>query len=183
MKLIVGLGNPGRKYAKTRHNLGYMTLDALANLLGITIDKVGFNGVYATIKYMGQDALLLKPTTFMNLSGIAVNEAMRYFKIPIEDLLVVYDEMALDPGSLRLRPGGSSGSHNGVQNIIEQLQNDQFKRIRLGIGKPPFSGIDYVLGKPSKEEQKLIKDAVDRAAEAIVDYLKHDFNYAMNHHN
>jgi PTH1 family peptidyl-tRNA hydrolase len=181
--LIVGLGNPGRKYAKTRHNLGYMTLDALADELGITIDKVGFGGVYTTIKYMNQDAMLLKPTTFMNLSGLSVSEAMRYFKIPIDDLLVVYDEMALDPGVLRLRPGGSSGSHNGVQNIIDQLQNDQFKRIRIGIGKPPFSGIDYVLGKPSKEEQKLIKEAVNKAATAITDYLKNDFNYAMNHHN
>jgi PTH1 family peptidyl-tRNA hydrolase len=160
-----------------------MTLDALADELGITIDKASFNGVYATIKYLGQDALLLKPTTFMNLRGIAVSEAMRYFKIPIEDLVVVYDEMALEPGVLRLRPGGSSGSHNGVQNIIDQLQNDQFKRIRLGIGKPLASGIDYVLGKPGKEEQKLIKEAIVKAVAALIDYLKYDFNYAMNHHN
>ena len=183
MKLIVGLGNPGKKYAKTRHNLGYMTLDRLAHQLGITIDKVGFKGEYAIIRYLEQDAILFKPTTFMNLSGTAVGEIMRYYKIGIEDLVVIYDEMALDPGPLRLRPGGSSGSHNGVQNIIDNLNSDQFKRMRLGIGKPPFNGVDYVLGKPTKEETPLISDAIDRAKDAVLDYLKFDFSHAMNHYN
>jgi len=183
LKLIVGLGNPGKKYAKTRHNLGYQTIDKLAHELGITIDKTAFKSEYAIIKYLGHDVMLLKPTTFMNLSGQAVSEAMRYYKIEIEDLLVVYDEMAFDPGEIRLRLGGSSGSHNGVQNIIETLQNDQFKRIRIGIGKPPFNGVDYVLGKPGKDELKLIEQSIDRAIASIIDYLKFDFLHAMNHFN
>lgn len=183
MKLIVGLGNPGKKYAKTRHNLGYMVIDRLADELGITVDKTAFQGEYAIIKYLGHDAMLLKPTTFMNLSGNAVQEAMRYFKIEIEDVLVIYDEMALEPGVIRLRPGGGSGSHNGVQNIIDQLQSEQFKRIRIGIGKPPFDGVDYVLSKPSKEEQTAIDEAIKRAAEAVIAYLKHNFSYAMNNFN
>jgi PTH1 family peptidyl-tRNA hydrolase len=183
LKLIVGLGNPGKKYAKTRHNLGYQTLDRFAHELGITIDKTAFKSEYALVKYLGHDLMILKPTTFMNLSGQAVSEAMRYYKIELDDLLVVYDEMAFDPGEIRLRLGGSSGSHNGVQNIIDALQNDQFKRIRIGIGKPPFAGIDYVLGKPSKTEQKLIDEAIDKALAAIIDYLKYDFLHAMNHFN
>ncbi|HAV20175.1 MAG TPA: aminoacyl-tRNA hydrolase [Firmicutes bacterium] len=183
MKLIVGLGNPGKKYAKTRHNLGYRVIDKIAHLLGITIDKVGFKGEFAQVKYLGQDVIFFKPTTFMNLSGTAVADIMRYFKIEMDDLLVIYDEMALDPGVLRLRLNGSSGSHNGVQNIIDNLQSDQFKRIRLGIGKPPFSGVDYVLGKPSKEEALLIEETIVRGAEATLDYLKFDFNHAMNHFN
>lgn len=183
LKLIVGLGNPGKKYTKTRHNLGYLTLDKLAHEIGITIDKVAFKSEYTTIKYLGHDVMLMKPTTFMNLSGQAVSEAMRYFKIELEDLLVIYDEMAFEPGEFRLRLGGSSGSHNGVQSIIDSLQSDQFKRIRIGIGKPPFTGVDYVLGKPSKEEQILIDKAIDNAVAAIADYLKHDFLHAMNHFN
>jgi PTH1 family peptidyl-tRNA hydrolase len=183
LKLIVGLGNPGRKYAKTRHNLGYMVLDHIADDLGINIDKTGFKGEYVIIKYLDQDVMLLKPTTFMNNSGASVSEAMRYFKITPDDLLIIYDEMALDPGVLRLRPGGSSGSHNGVQSVIDHLQTDQFKRMRLGIGKPPSSGIDYVLGKPSKEDRKLIDEAIIKASEATLDYLKHGFSHAMNQFN
>ncbi len=183
MKLIVGLGNPGKKYAKTRHNLGYMTIDRIGGKLGITIDKPGFRSEYAIVKYMGTDAMFLKPATFMNLSGLAVHEALRYYKIDIEDLLVVYDEMALEPGTLRLRPGGGSGSHNGVQNIIDQLQSDAFKRIRIGIGRPLENGIDYVLGKPSKEEKPLVEMAIDKAADAVLDFLKHNFNHAMNNFN
>jgi len=183
VKLIVGLGNPGKKYAKTRHNLGYMVIDRIAHELGITIDKKSFQGDYVLIKYLAQDVILLKPTTFMNLSGNAVGEVMRYYKIELTDLIVIYDEMALEPGVVRLRPGGGSGSHNGVQNIIDQLQSEQFKRIRLGIGKPPFTGVDYVLSKPSKEEQKLIDEAIQKAAEAVLAYLKHNFSYAMNNFN
>ncbi len=183
MKLIVGLGNPGKKYAKTRHNLGYQVIDAFAHEIGITIDKVAFKSESALIKYLNEDVLLLKPTTFMNLSGTAVAEAIRYYKIAIDELLVIYDEMALEPGVLRLRPFGSSGSHNGVQNIIDQLQTQTFKRIRIGIGKPPYDGVDYVLGKPTKEEQMVINQTILKAKDAIIDYLKHGFSHAMNQYN
>ncbi|MDD4006333.1 MAG: aminoacyl-tRNA hydrolase, partial [Bacilli bacterium] len=146
MKLIVGLGNPGKKYEKTRHNLGYRVIDSLADSLGFSIDKVAFNGLYAKETIFGEPVILFKPTTYMNLSGTAVQEIKAYFNIAIDDVLIIYDDMALEPGRIRLRPSGSSGGHNGIQNIIEVLKTEDIKRLRIGIGEPEFNGMDYVLG-------------------------------------
>ena len=136
MKLIVGLGNPGKKYEHTRHNVGFDTVDLLADLAQIDVDKESFKGLVGRGKIFDQDVMILKPQTYMNLSGESVSELVRYFKIAIEDILIVYDDMALPPGKLRLRPGGSSGGHKGMQNIIENLQTENIKRIRIGIGEP-----------------------------------------------
>lgn len=183
MKLIVGLGNPGKKYEHTRHNMGFDTLDLFADLAMIDIDKESFKGLVGRGKLFGQDVLLLKPQTFMNLSGESVREIVNYFKIEIEDILVIYDDMALEPGRIRLRPSGSSGGHKGMQNIIEHLGTEDIKRIRIGIGEPTYDTIDYVLSKPTKEERDAIDEAIKEAVDALKDILKSNFDRAMTKYN
>ena len=183
MKLIVGLGNPGKKYEKTRHNLGYRVVDRLADTLGFDIDKEAFNGFYAKESIFGEQVLLFKPTTYMNLSGTAVQEIASFFKIELQDILIIYDDMALEPGRIRLRPAGSSGGHNGIQNIIEVFKTEDIKRMRIGIGEPENNGVDYVLGKPTKAQAELIDIAIGEASEAIKDYLRNGFTSAMAKYN
>ncbi|MFA7032172.1 MAG: aminoacyl-tRNA hydrolase [Bacilli bacterium] len=184
MKLIVGLGNPGKKYEKTRHNMGFMALDLLSSLSQIDVDKDVFHGLLGRGKIFDEDVYLFKPMTFMNLSGTAVREVVSYFKIDIDDIIIIYDDMALNPGQIRLRKSGSSGGHKGMQNIIENLQTDDLKRIRIGIGEPgEWDVIDYVLGKPLKEDQPLIDEAIESAVEAIKETIKTDFDRAMNKFN
>ena len=183
MVLIVGLGNPGTKYEKTRHNMGFRVLDLLSEETGIEVTKEVFNGLLGRGKIFDNDVLLFKPTTYMNLSGTAVQQVVHYFKVNIDDIIVVYDDMALAPGSIRMRIQGSSGGQKGIQNIIEQLGTDKIKRIRVGIGEPIDNAIDYVLGKPTKEEEPLINDAVIRAVEAIKEALKSSFEKAMTKYN
>lgn len=185
MKLIVGLGNIGKQYQGTRHNLGFEVIDAFSDMISCDIDRHDFKGNYGILKqsFAGEPIILLKPETYMNLSGESVRLISDYFKIPTDDIIVVYDDMALPVGKIRLRPSGSSGSHNGIKNIILHMGTENIKRIRVGIGEPAFTGVDYVLGKPSKEERPLLDDAVEQACKALRDYLKHGWNYAMNHYN
>ena len=183
MILIVGLGNPGKKYALTRHNMGFRVIDLLSDEAGIDVDKEVFNGLLGRGKIFNEDVLLFKPTTFMNLSGTAVQQVVHYFKINTEDIIVCYDDMALAPGAIRLRIQGSSGGQKGIQNIIDQLGTDQIKRIRVGIGEPSDNAIDYVLSKPLKEEEPLIDDAVNRSVEALKEAMKSSFEKAMTKYN
>lgn len=183
MKLIVGLGNPGTKYASTRHNMGFRVVDLLAEQTAIEVSKEVFNGLLGRGKIFNEDVLLFKPTTFMNLSGTAVQQVVHYFKIDLDDIIVIYDDMALNPGTIRLRLSGSSGGQKGIQNIIECLSSDKIKRIRIGIGEPLDNAIDYVLGKPTKEEAPLIEDAIKRASEAIKEAMKSSFEKAMTMYN
>lgn len=183
MKLIVGLGNPGKKYEGTRHNMGFMAVDLFSDVSKIDIDREAFQGLLGRGKVLDQDVMLFKPTTFMNLSGNAVREVVNYFKIDVNDVVVIYDDMALAPGTIRLRLGGSSGGQKGMQNIIEQLGTDKIKRIRVGIGEPEDNAIDYVLSKPLKEEKILIDQALENAKDALVMYLKKGFEVAMNNYN
>ncbi len=183
MKLIVGLGNPGRKYEHTRHNMGFDVVDLFSELAQIDVDKESFKGLVGRGKVFDEDIFILKPQTFMNLSGESVVEIVNYFKIDINDIIVVYDDMALAPGRIRLRPGGSSGGHKGMQNIIDHLNNSDIKRIRVGIGEPTYDTIDYVLSKPSKEERELIDQAIVDAANALKDILKTNFDKAMTKYN
>ena len=180
MKLIVGLGNPGKKYEHTRHNMGFDVIDLFSDLAQIDIDKEVFNGLLGRGKVLGQDIILFKPTTFMNLSGTAVRQVVIYFKIDINDIVVVFDDMAIPVGNIRLRVEGSSGGHKGMQNIIEQLGTEQIKRIRVGIGEPEIDVIDYVLTKPNKDEKPLIEDALKNAVEALKESLKSTFEKAMS---
>lgn len=183
MKLFVGLGNPGKKYEKTRHNMGYMVLDRFALRAQVDVDKEAFKGLFCRFTYEGEDILLLKPLTFMNLSGESVREIVSFFKIDLHDVYVVYDDLALEPGKIRLRTTGSSGGHNGMQNIIDLLKTKDLKRIRIGIGEPRFDPVDYVLGKPTKDEEPLIEQALDKAVEAMVTIIQHGFSKAMNTFN
>ncbi len=183
MVLIVGLGNPGSKYEHTRHNMGFRVIDLLAAETGIDVTKEVFNGLLGRGKIFDQDVLLFKPTTYMNLSGTAVQQVVHYFKIDMNDIIVCFDDMALNPGHIRLRLSGSSGGQKGMQNIIDNLSTDKLKRIRVGIGEPTYDVIDYVLGKPSKDDEPLISDAVSRAVEAIKEAMKSSFEKAMTKYN
>ncbi len=183
MKLIVGLGNPGKEYQRTRHNMGFMALDAFADKMQVDIDKESFQGIYGRLRLEEDDYLLLKPLTYMNLSGQSVRAICDYFKIAVENIIVIYDEMALPPGKIRLREKGSSGGHKGMQSIIEHMGSDAIKRIRIGIGEPTYNVIDYVLGKPSKEDQTLIDEAINHTVDALKMIIKKDFHHAMSKFN
>ena len=157
MKLIVGLGNPGREYEGTRHNCGFMVIDKLAEKLNVSVDQNKFKGLYVKFKYHGEDVILLKPQTYMNLSGESVSTLMQFFKIEIEDLLVIYDDLDMPVGKLRLRKTGSAGGHNGIKNIIAHLNSQDFKRIRVGIDRHKYMKVvDYVLSRFTKEETDAI---------------------------
>ena len=183
MKLIVGLGNPGKKYEGTRHNMGFMTVDLLSDLAQIDVDKEIFNGLLGRGQIFNEDVMIFKPTTYMNLSGTAVQQVVHYFKIDLQDIIVVCDDMAINVGRIRLRQKGSSGGQKGLQNIIDCLGSDQFKRIRVGIGEPEYDSVDFVLGKPTKDELPLIEEAIKNAVEAIKEAIKTDFDRAMTKFN
>lgn len=183
MKLIVGLGNPGKEYAHTRHNMGYDVVDLFAESLGLDIDKEGFKGLYTKAKYFDNDLILLKPTTYMNLSGDSIILVMNYFKIENKDLIVIYDDMDTNVGNIRLKIKGSSGGHNGIKSIINNLKTEEFERIRIGIGKPKYNTIDFVLTKPLKDEEDLFIKAKEDAVKALKIALKESFNKAMTLYN
>ncbi|MBR2907171.1 MAG: aminoacyl-tRNA hydrolase [Clostridia bacterium] len=152
--LVVGLGNPGKEYAETRHNVGFRFIDALAQKQGVRIDRAKFHSLVADVTLSGKRILLVKPQTFMNSSGIAVKEAADFYKIPPERILVVYDDISLDPGRVRVRKKGSDGGHNGMKSIIGHLSSDAFPRVRIGVGAKPhkdYDLADWVLGVPSAE--------------------------------
>ena len=183
MYLIVGLGNPGKKYEHTRHNMGFDTIDLLSDLSKIDVDKEVFSGLLGRGKIFDKDVMLFKPTTYMNLSGTAVRQVVDYFKIDVSDIIVICDDMALEVGTIRLRMKGSSGGQKGLQNIIDHLNTEEFKRIRIGIGHPEDDTIDYVLSKPLKEERPMIDEAIHDAVEAIKEALRTDFDRAMSKFN
>ena len=186
MKLIVGLGNPGKEYEETRHNMGFMAIDRFLDSLGYSIEREGFKGEYVVIKnqVFSDSIMVLKPLTYMNLSGESVREAVNFYKIALEDIIVVYDDMSIPVGSIKLKGDGSSGGHNGIKSIIANLGTEKFKRIKVGIGEPPFKNpIDYVLGKPQGEDKIKTDAALDNAAKALADILKKDFAYAQNRYN
>lgn len=184
MKLIVGLGNPTKEYAKTRHNVGFRVIDRLADELNVTLSPSKFKGDYVKFKYKGEDVIFLKPMTYMNLSGESVIQVMHYFKCDLDDLLVIYDDLDMPTGKLRLRESGGAGGHNGIKNIIEHVKGKNFKRIRIGIDKnPQIKVVDYVLGRFSKEEEKLIDEGVEKAMKAVELYLDKGFAAAMNQYN
>ena len=185
MRLFVGLGNPGRQYEGTRHNMGYMAVDKFMELVHADFDRSGFKGVYGIVKNpaLVEPIIVLKPETFMNLSGESVVECASFYKIDVEDIVVVYDDMAIAEGQIRLRLDGSSGGHKGIQNIIDKLGTEKIKRIRIGIGEPQFDSIDFVLGKPSAESMPLIEEATDNAAKALLDIERRGFQFAMTRYN
>ena len=184
--LIVFLGNPGPKYECTRHNAGFMTADAMAKKLGVSINKLRFKALTASAEINGEKVLLMKPQTFMNLSGEAVGEAARFYKVPPEHVIVVSDEISLPLGKLRVRPKGSAGGHNGLKSIIAHLGSDAFPRIRLGVGTPPhpdYDMADWVLSVFRNQDLEDMLSASDRAAEAVITYITDGPERAMNKFN
>ena len=185
MFVIVGLGNPGKKYEKTRHNMGFLAIDKLAEKYDINVNKLKHKALVGDGFISGQKALLVKPQTYMNLSGESVREIVSYYDVNLEDLIVIYDDFDLETGAIRIRKKGSAGSHNGMKSIIGQIQSKDFPRIRIGIGKSGggAEGKDFVLGKTSKQDEKLIEDAVERAADAVGCILEKGIDNAMNEYN
>jgi PTH1 family peptidyl-tRNA hydrolase len=183
-KMIVGLGNPGREYVGTRHNTGFKVIDALAETLGIEVRKRKFGARFGSGEFANRKLILLKPWQFMNRSGQAVATALGFYKLGANDLLVVTDDMALDPGRIRIRAKGSAGGHNGLADIIEKLATNQFARLRIGIGQSPDEWtVDYVLDRPTESEKPLLDAAIAKARDAVLCWIESGIDEAMNKFN
>jgi len=185
MFVIAGLGNPGIKYANTRHNIGFITIDYLSQQLNISVNKIKHKALVGEGRIGDEKVLLVKPQTYMNLSGESILDVVEYYKLPMDRLIVIYDDVDLNPGVLRIRPKGSSGSHNGMKSIIYLLNRDDFPRIRIGIGKQPehMDLADYVTGKFTKDEIPIMAEAVKKAAEAVQEIILKGIASAMNKFN
>lgn len=186
MYIIVGLGNPGKQYEHTRHNVGFDTIDVLAERYHISVDAKKHKALYGKGLIEGNKVILAKPQTYMNLSGESVRELIDFYKIDeTEELIVIYDDISLDPGQLRLRAKGSAGGHNGIKNIIAHLGGQEFKRVKVGVGEKPkgYDLADYVLSRFPKEERKKVDAALERAADAAVKIITDDMAAAMNEYN
>ena len=184
--LLVGLGNPGAKYASTRHNMGFLALDGLADREGFRFNKLRFRAWTAQWKVGDQQVLVMKPQTYMNLSGESVGEAARFYKIPADHVLVISDDVSLPAGKLRIRAGGSAGGHNGLKNIIQHLGTDRFPRIKVGVGSPQqadYDMVDWVIGSFSAQEKKIVDEALDRALDAAECIISRGVTEAQNRFN
>ncbi|MEQ6377526.1 aminoacyl-tRNA hydrolase [Bacillaceae bacterium S4-13-56] len=185
MKCIVGLGNPGRKYESTRHNIGFLVIDELLRRNGWALDKHKFNGDYTVENLHGEKILLLKPQTYMNLSGESIRPMMDFYQIEPQDITIIYDDLDLPPGKIRLRQKGGHGGHNGIRSTIDHLGTKEFNRIRIGIGRPtpPMPVTDHVLGQFFKEEVDEILHSIKNAADACESWAQKPFIEVMNDYN
>ena len=185
MKLIVGLGNPGREYVNTRHNAGFYVLEKLAHTLSADISERKYNGLYTKVRIGDERAILLEPQTYMNRSGESVRAFMDYFKIESSDVFVIYDDVNLEPGNLRIRLKGSAGGHNGIKSLIAHMGTSDFPRIKIGGGEKParMDLADHVLGRFSETDRKLLDEAADNAIEALKLMLSGKYDEAMNRYN
>ena len=184
--LIVGLGNPGPKYEFTRHNAGFLCMDLLAQQLGVKIDRIKFKSVVADVAIEGSRCILMKPQTFMNNSGEAVRDAANFYKIPPEHIIILFDDISLPPGKLRIRRKGSDGGHTGIKSILYLLGSDQFPRIKLGVGakpRPDYDLADWVLSTFQKDELSRMKEAMEKACEAVPLLVREETDRAMNLYN
>ena len=183
--LIVGLGNPGAKYEKPRHNMGFQTVDLLADKAGVQLNKVKFKAAYNVVNFAGCKCLVMKPQTYMNLSGEAVREAAQFYKIPADRVLVIYDDVSLPVGKLRVRPTGSAGGHNGIKNIIAHLGTQTFPRVKIGVAAPEAGKdmVDHVIGVPSQAERKVLAEMFEKAIEAAECIIADGCQTAMNGFN
>jgi PTH1 family peptidyl-tRNA hydrolase len=183
-RMIVGLGNPGAEYSGTRHNIGFEVVDYLARQLGTEVKQKKYGALFGQCDLEGIKLMLLKPQRYMNCSGQAVATAMGFYKMPPEDLVVITDDMALEPGRIRFRKKGSSGGHNGLKDMINKLGTEEFARLRIGIGQSDIMAAeDYVLSKPSAEDRKLMDEAAKKAGQAIICWIKEGAETAMNKFN
>lgn len=185
MYLIVGLGNPEEEYSNTRHNMGFNVINKIANKYEIEIKKNKFQGLYESGIIESQKVILIKPQTYMNLSGNCVKEVVDFYKIEKENIIIIYDDMDIEPGEIKIRKKGSSGGHNGMKSIIEMLGTEEFPRIRIGIGRPSYDEdkINYVIGEIPKEENQKLEEGVEKAVEGVIEILKNGIDTAMNKFN
>lgn len=185
MYLIVGLGNPESDYANTRHNMGFHVVNKLAKEYEIDMARKKFNSEYGNAIIEGEKVILVKPQTFMNASGEAIVEFVKFYKIELDKVIIIYDDVDIEPGKIRIRKSGSPGSHNGMKSVVHFLNNENFPRIRVGIGKPKDDEnmIEYVIGAIPEEEKKELEDGVEKAKEAIVELLKNGIDASMNQFN
>lgn len=183
MYIIAGLGNPGSKYENTRHNMGFKAIDAMASEFGIDVNRAKFKGLIGEGRIGSEKVILLKPQTYMNLSGQSVREIMNFYKIPEENLIVIYDDFDLPIGSIRVRKSGGPGTHNGMKSVVQELGSRKFPRVRVGIGSSDGSTIQFVIGKVGKDEQQILDEAAGAAASAAADIIRIGIENAMNIHN
>ncbi|MDE5946267.1 MAG: aminoacyl-tRNA hydrolase [Oscillospiraceae bacterium] len=184
--IIAGLGNPGLQYENTRHNAGFITIDKIAENAGVKIDKMKFKGLYADVNIAGKRCLLLKPTTYMNNSGESITEALNFYKLDTSNLIVIYDDISLEPSKMRIRRKGSHGGHNGIRSIIDLTGTDEFLRIKIGVGKKPhpdYNLADWVLGKFSPNAMQKLQIAINNAEEAVKLMINEKTDEAMNKFN
>lgn len=185
MYLIVGLGNPEEEYSHTRHNMGFDTVNKLAKQYEIEINKKKFKGVYGTGNIEGEKVIILKPQTYMNLSGESIKEAIDFYKIESENIIIIYDDIDIKPGIIKVRKTGGPGTHNGMKSVIQNIQMKEFPRVRVGIGMPEHKNdlINYVIGKIPKEEIEILDKSTTKAKEAVIEIIKNGINRAMNKFN
>lgn len=184
--LIVGLGNPGREYEKTRHNAGFRCLDIIAHQLSVKVDKLKYQGLYCQTNYKGSKLFLLKPQTYMNLSGRSVLQLSAYFHIPPQQIIVLFDDISLEPGRLRIRADGSAGGHNGIKSIIQELGSQSFPRVKIGVGSKPnpeYDLADWVLSAFSAQEEKALAVSLKNAADAALAIIESGPAQAANRFN
>ncbi|MCR4718626.1 MAG: aminoacyl-tRNA hydrolase [Firmicutes bacterium] len=186
MYLVAGLGNPGREYDMTRHNIGFEVIDYIADKYNIKVKKLKFKALYQKAEIDGNEVLLMKPQTYMNLSGESIRDAADFYKIPPEKIIIISDDINLDEGRIRVRRGGSAGGHNGLKSIIYQLSSDSFVRVRIGVGKKQNENedlADFVLSRFSKEQIPVLEKAIINAANAVAEVMSHGVESAMNKFN
>ena len=183
MYLVVGLGNPGDEYRNTRHNVGFDVIDLMAGKYNVSVNRIKYKGMCGEINISGEKVILLKPSTYMNLSGESVREASSFYKIPNENIIIIYDDISLDAGKLRIRSKGSAGGHNGVKSIISNISSDIFPRIKIGIGQPQKALIPHVLGRFSKEDRVLVEKTFEASIKAVETIIAKGCTEAMNGFN
>jgi peptidyl-tRNA hydrolase, PTH1 family len=183
MYLIVGLGNPGDQYRNTRHNVGFDIIDLMSDKYNISLNRIKFKGIYGEGNIKGNKVILLKPQTYMNLSGESVREASSFFKTPSENIIVLYDDISLEAGRLRIRPKGSAGGHNGIKSIIAHLNSEVFPRIKVGVGQPKSDLVGHVLGKFEKSDREKVEKTFDAAIKAVEVMIEFNTEEAMNKFN
>lgn len=185
MYLIVGLGNPEEEYSKTRHNMGFNTINKIAKEYNIEVNKKKFDALYGEGFIENEKVILLKPQTYMNLSGKSIVQVVNFYKIPMENVFVIYDDIDIEPGKIKIRKKGSSGSHNGMKSVVAELQTEDFARIRVGIGKPEYKDdmINYVIGTIPEEERNILDEGTTKAEKAMISIIKDGIDNAMNKFN
>lgn len=185
MYLIVGLGNPEEEYARTRHNMGFDTINKISENSNIKVNKSKFNSLYGTGTIDGKKVILLKPQTYMNLSGNAVRDFMNFYKISPENIIVIYDDLDIEPGIIKIRKKGGAGTHNGMKSVVHEIQTENFPRIRIGIGNPKYKNdlLNFILTRIPDDEYEVLQQAQENAAKAVEEIMKNGIDSAMNKYN